>query len=328
MPWRETAVDLARARAEIPVKAPSALGELFGVYTPPDPEAPAAGLCVVHLTRPRSHRNRNWVEAARLLAGRGFAAFRFDYHGTGDSGGTSSFLDPREPYHDDVTAVIRFVRERFGATRFVLTGSCFDARTALSAFRDEADAIAGLAFVAAPVMTLEHMRELHDAGKDWRHLLKALHNRDNWRALRDPERWRQMAQVVARVTRGAREPEPVAGPAVGPAEGPALDPGFLRDFDALVGSRARALFLYGEEDPEFRTFQPVLRDLWPALPPETRARFVVEVWPGEVHGGFLEMTRQRLILERVLDWVRGLHPDPSAHAAEIHRPAEGAWTSD
>lgn len=325
MPWRETAAELDRARAEVPVKLPAPGGELFGIYTPPDPAAPAAGRCVVHLTRPRSHRNRNWVEAARRLASRGFAAFRFDYHGTGDSGGVSAFLDPREPYHDDVIAAIRFVRTRFGATRFVLTGSCFDARTALSAFRDESDAIDGLAFVAAPVMSIEHMRELHDAGKDWRHVLRALHNRDNWRALRDPERWREMAQVVARVTRGARDPEPAAESAA-PA-GPALDPGFRRDFDALVGSPARALFLYGEEDPEFRTFQPVLRDLWPALPAETRARFTVEVWPGEVHGGFLEMTRQRLILGRVLDWVLALHPDPSGHPAEIHRPAEGSWTS-
>jgi len=54
---------------------------------------------------------------------------------------------------------------------------------------------------------------------------------------------------------------------------------------------------------------------------------VVEVWPGEVHGGFLEMTRQRLILGRVLDWVLELHPDPATHPAEIHRPAEGTWTS-
>lgn len=324
MPWRETPAELARARAEIAVKLPAPAGELFGVYTPPDPTAPAAGLCVVHLTRPRSHRNRNWVQAARALASRGFSAFRFDYHGTGDSGGESAFLDPREPYHDDVTAAIRFLGGRFGAARFVLTGSCFDARTALSAFRDEAGAIEGLAFVAAPVMTLEHMRELHDTGKDWRHLVRALHNRGNWRALRDPDRWREMAQTVARVARGARDPEPAAAAA---KAGPVLDPGFRSDFEALVASRARALFLYGEGDPEFRTFQPVLRDLWPALSPETRARFVVEVWPGEVHGGFLEMTRQRLILGRVLDWVLGLHPDPAGHPAEIHRPAEGAWTS-
>jgi alpha/beta superfamily hydrolase len=326
MPWRETPAELGRARAEIAVKLPAPGGELFGIYTPPDPATAAAGSCVVHLTRPRSHRNRNWVEAARGLATRGFAAFRFDYHGTGDSAGESAFLDPREPYHDDVTAVIRFVRERFGAERIVLTGSCFDARTALSAFRDESAAIEGLAFVAAPVMTLEHMRELHDAGKDWRHLVRALHNRDNWRSLRDPARWRDMAQVVARVTRGARDPEPVTEATAGPG-GPVLDPGFRSDFDALVASRARALFLYGEEDPEFRTFQPVLRDLWPALAPEVRARFVIEVWPGEVHGGFLEMTRQRLILSRVIDWVMTLHPDPATHPAGIHRPAEGVWTS-
>src|SRR5262252_3721571 len=98
MSWRETAVELERARAEQALTLPSPGGRLFGIYTPPDPSAPPAGHCVILLTRPRSHRNRIWVEAARRLAVRGFAAFRFDYHGTGDSEGASAYLDPNQPY--------------------------------------------------------------------------------------------------------------------------------------------------------------------------------------------------------------------------------------
>ena len=104
MPWRETAAELARARAETPDKIAAPRGTVFGIYTPPAPDAPDAGLCSIHLTRPRSHRNRNWIQGARFLAARGFAAFRFDYHGTGDSGGESGWLDPNDPYRDDLRA--------------------------------------------------------------------------------------------------------------------------------------------------------------------------------------------------------------------------------
>src|SRR5262245_49011549 len=126
MPWLESATELARARAERAFVVDAATGRLFGVFTPPAPEAKAAGTCVVLLTRPRSHRNRMWIEGARRLAAKGFATVRFDYHGCGDSGGDSAVLDPNRPYRDDVVAMIRHAREHFGATRFVVCGACFD----------------------------------------------------------------------------------------------------------------------------------------------------------------------------------------------------------
>src|ERR1051326_6708797 len=71
MPWRETAAELERARAEEPETFPAPAGRLFGIFTPPDPAAARAAQCVVLFTRPRSHRNRMWVEAARRLAAHG-----------------------------------------------------------------------------------------------------------------------------------------------------------------------------------------------------------------------------------------------------------------
>ena len=312
MPWRESEADLARARAEVPVVVPGPDGDLYGVFTPPAPEAPPAGRCVVLFTRPRSHRNRNWVEGARRLAARGFSAFRFDYHGNGDSGGAPGRLDPNRPYQGDAVAVLRHLREQLGVPRFVLYGSCFDAATALSAFPSEAASIDAIAFVAAPVMALDDVVRLEaDDRKDWAHVWRALGKSENWRALGRLERWKYMATVLERVTR-----RPFAAGSGARGDDTRLAPTFLEHFDALVRSRARALFFYGEEDPEYLTFQVARDRLWSRLAPEVRERFEIVVWPGMVHDGTLEMTRQREIYEFVAGWLERRHP------AE-----EGAWTS-
>jgi len=306
MPWRETTAELERARAEQPVTLPAPGGRLFGIYTPPDPAAPAAPHCVILFTRPRSHRNRMWIEGARRLAAHGFAAFRFDYHGTGDSEGEPSFLNPNRPYRDDAVAVLRFLRQRYGHQRFLVLGACFDARTALSVFADEGAAVDGMVFFAAPVMELDTLVKAHADRKDWKHLLRSLGNRENWRALGDPERWRYMATVVGRVAAGrgrgaARNDTPLAD-------------SFVEHFAALVRSRARALFVYGETDPEYVSFRVALDTVFPRLTPEQRARIDVEIWPGDVHG-FLNVPLQRRSLETALAWLEHFHPQPVAPAS-------------
>jgi len=305
MPWRETAAELERARAEQPLTLPAPGGRLFGIYTPADPDAPPAKHCVVLFTRPRSHRNRLWVEGARRLAARGFAAFRFDYHGAGDSEGEPAFLDPNRPYRDDANAVLRFLRERFGHQRFLVLGACFDARTAMSVFVDEGASVDGIVFFAAPVMELDTLVKAHADKKDWKHLFRALGNGENWRALVDPERWRYMATVVGRVA-GAR-----SGAARN--DTPLAD-SFVEHFAALVRSRAQALFIYGEADPEYISFKVALDTVFQRLSPEQRARFDIELWPGDVHG-FLNIPVQRRSIESALAWLERFHPQPAARAS-------------
>lgn len=306
MPWRESAAERDRARSERPAIVPGPLGDLFGILTPPAPAAPEAGRCVVFLTRPRSHRNRMWVEGARRLALAGFHAFRFDYHGCGDSGGDSGYLDPNHPYREDVVAVLRHLRAEYGLRRFILCGSCFDARTALSAFMDEGDAIDGLVFMAAPVMEMNTMTLVRADQRGWRHLAKALRNPENWSALASAERWRYMAQVVGRVAGNTLRRSS------GSRELP-LAESFREHFQALVRSRAHALFLYGLEDAEYQSFRVAERGLFPRLRAQDRARFDIEVWPGSVHG-FLEMTRQRETFARALAWIEARHPARAAPA--------------
>jgi len=306
MPWRETPAELDRARAEEAVTLAAPGGRLFGIYTPPDPAAPAAGRCVVLFTRPRSHRNRMWVEGARRLATRGFAAFRFDYHGAGDSEGESAFLNPNRPYRDDANAVLRFLRERFGQQRFLVVGACFDARTALSTFVDEGASVEGLVFFAAPVMELDTLVKAHADKKDWKHLFRALGNPENWRTLGDPERWRYMATVVGRVAGG--------GARSGPRNDTPLADSFVEHFAALLRSRAQAVFIYGEDDPEYISFRVALDTVFQRLTLEQRERLQIEIWPGDVHG-FLNVPMQRRALEHALAWLERFHPQPVAPAS-------------
>lgn len=317
MPWRESAAEAARARDERPVLVDAPAGRLFGILTPAtEPGAP----CVVMFTRPRSHRNRMFVELARRLAAHGLAAFRFDYHGCGDSGGASGFLNPGQPYRDDTLAVLRALRERHGMRRFVLVGSCFDARTAFSAFDGEADAIEGIVFMAAPLMELDTLTDAHTERKDWKHLWKALGNAENWRTLGDPGRWRHMARVVTRI----------AGRSLGrPAGEPPLSPSFERHLRGFAAAHARALFLYGADDAETVSLRVAERTTFARLDPAVRARMTIEVWPGAVHS-FLDVTRQREVLERVSAWIGELHPlgvPTTARTTSHNLPAEPVWTS-
>lgn len=314
MPWRESAAELDRARAERPVVVEGPDGRLFGILTPPAPSAPPAGLCVVFFTLPRSHRNRMWVEGARRLAARGFSCFRFDYHGVGDSEGESVRVDPSRPYQGDALAVLRHLRAEHGLERFVLYGSCFDARTALSAFEGEAAAIDSILFMAAPVMDEENVVRADADRKDWRHLVRALGRAENWRSLGTPGRWRHMGAVIGRIARRG-----VNGAAPTPAL--PLSPGFVRHFDALVRSGAEAQFFYGREDREYQSFQHAERGLWPRLSPESRARITLELWDGHVHDGTLDIPTQRRIVEHVLAWLGSRHPARSRTVTADRIPA-------
>jgi hypothetical protein len=89
----------------------------------------------------------------------------------------------------------------------------------------------------------------------------------------------------------------------------------VEDFRALVRSGSRALFVYGDADPEYVSFQVALRTVFAGLSASERARFEVEVWPGDVHG-FLNIPLQRRSLEHALGWLERFHPQPHALRAD------------
>jgi alpha/beta superfamily hydrolase len=149
MEWIETPTERARAFAEQAVVIPGEHGKLFGIVTPPALEGSPSELCVILLGRNRWFGDRLGVKSARWLAARGFWCLRFDYHGYGESEGDSETIDPDRPYREDTVAAIRYMRIKFGQTRFALSGFCFDGRTAMSAVAQEGDSIETIVVFAA-----------------------------------------------------------------------------------------------------------------------------------------------------------------------------------
>jgi pimeloyl-ACP methyl ester carboxylesterase len=210
------------------------------------------------------------------------------------------------------------LRTHHGQQRFVLCGSCFDGRTALSAFNDEGGAIDGLVFMVAPAMELFGWDKANADKKNLRHILWAIGRKENWKALTNASRWRYMAMVVMRVLM-KKKSEAQLGQDL------ECSSNFKRDFAALVRSRARALFIYGADDSVYGAFRPAERKLLPALDPASRERITLEIWPGHIHG-FVEMPRQREVLARVLEWIEGFHARTIA-AGDPARGSEGVAES-
>jgi pimeloyl-ACP methyl ester carboxylesterase len=291
MDWSETPVELARAWAEQPVIIPGQHGELYGIFTPPAPEVSPAGICAILFSRNRWWCDRLSVKGARWLASRGFACLRFDYHGFGESEGNCGVIDGDRPFTEDALAAIHFMRKAFAQQRFVLSGFCLDGRTALSAIRDEGDCIEAVVCSSPEVtsypgdvlnrmITLEKTRTFLLGSASFKKITLQ-------RALR---RCLNLVKFVLEQRPGENLIERQ------------ISANFKRDFQALVRSKTRCLFLQGRDDPQYHAFQLVERTLLARLNTEQRARITVEVWPGKIH--LLEDPDVlRKVAERSLAWI-------------------------
>lgn len=119
-------------------------GELFGVYHAPDATPRRAGAIV--LCYPAGHEylrvQRSFRNAAAALARLGFPVFRFDYSGTGDSGGDGTTGD-LDSWRRDLDAAIAEVKRLSGATRVGVAGLRLGASIAWieASSRDDIDAL-------------------------------------------------------------------------------------------------------------------------------------------------------------------------------------------
>jgi alpha/beta superfamily hydrolase len=311
MDWTETAATLARARAEEPVSFAGPEGPLAGILTPAAPETPSANRCVIFPARPRFATRRLAVLAARVLAAEGYAGLRFDLHGHGESAGTTTSLDRNQPYGGDVAAAIRYMRETNDEHRFLLVGYCFDALSALDAFRNEADVIDGLFFAGAPVLTepvavSESTREEHG-------------HRQGISPRRSSSSWLRRISTVVPGRRRLKRPADAASD----TRHAQISKGVEIAFAALARSRARVLFLYGENEPFREEFKFLERLLFANLDDAARRRLQIELWPGAVHSTEWEPA----ILDRVISWARQFQQFPDSEprlqgSEAISRPAD------
>jgi len=305
MDWSQASAQLEREHAERPVVIPGPQGALFGIFTSPAPNVPPAGKSVILFGRNRWQRDRMGVDTARLLAQRGFSCLRFDYHGYGESEGPNTVMRTKKPWRDQAVAVIRFLRETMGLDRFVVSGFCFDGLTALSAFQSEWHSIDGLVFIAAPVLadTLQPIQ--------FRYVGRARNFSEKIQVFLKLPVAQKLRIVEQTMRRCSERTSAVVRPALlAIAKGEEelrLSPAFRKSFAALARSRARALFLYGIDDNEYREFQVAERTLFAKLDSETCARLEIEIWPGQLHVPQATGV-QRQILTRTVNWIETLHP--------------------
>lgn len=101
-------------------------GILMGVLTEPDqtrPDAPVVVMSNVGLN-PRVGPHRCWVELARVLATLGFASFRFDLNGLGDSLPRRDARNDLERACVDLGEALDFLKKKRGSSTFLLVGMC------------------------------------------------------------------------------------------------------------------------------------------------------------------------------------------------------------
>lgn len=102
---------------------------LIGIATHPENPAATGLLIIVGGPQYRAGSHRQFTLLARGLAREGYASFRFDYRGMGDSEGALRYF---EAIDDDIRAAIdAFLRAQPGIRRVALWGLCDAASAAL-----------------------------------------------------------------------------------------------------------------------------------------------------------------------------------------------------
>lgn len=111
-------------------------GSLVGIVTHPEANPAAALPAVILLNSGFLHRvgpGRLYVKLARTLAARGFLVLRFDLSGIGDSRSSDEASAHDERAIAELGEAMGYLRDKFGADRFVLSGICSGAKIAYQA---------------------------------------------------------------------------------------------------------------------------------------------------------------------------------------------------
>jgi pimeloyl-ACP methyl ester carboxylesterase len=281
----------ATAVDEYPVFLPAATGELLAVVT--EPPGTPNGLAAVFLRgagwRPSSGPRRTQVTAARRLAGRGFHAVRFSYHGLAESGGTGDEIVRLDRlYVADARAAVDWAAER--DLRPVLVGNCFGARTALATAAKVPGAVAGLVLSVPPVFDFEVVRRRDR--RPLRHFARRLRPSHVLAVLRSPTRRR----ALGRTGRGLVD---IAGSKVRTRahEGPDwVSRRFLDHLASVVDQGVPTLFVFGEEDRYYEDFERA------QVMDRAGPQVSVAVVPGRVHG-LTSVATQDAALDAIDAWA-------------------------
>lgn len=224
---------------------------------------------------------RVYAQLARALASCGFAVFRFDQSGLGDSANGTGAVTGPERKHAEAGAAMRLVTEQTGIDRFVLSGICSGADDAFR-LADGDPRVAGIvlmdgvAYRTTAYKVQHYLPRLLDPGKVLRGMGRLL-------------------------TRGNGER--------------ALDEGDFRDFPSqeeavarlqrLVQRDARVLLIYTGGAARYLNHEGQARDCFGAVMDAPQVG--LEYWPDCDHTFYVRKDRLRLNT-RFSSWLRAQFP--------------------
>jgi pimeloyl-ACP methyl ester carboxylesterase len=293
------------SRDELPVFFPARDNELFGILTEPTSEPKRVGVIILSGggTPLSTNVNRLSVQFCRRIAACGFHAFRFDYHGVGESSGSVDRFDLAAPFVADLEHALRYLRA-YGLERFVLVGSCFGARTVLTA-APNIEGVVGVVLISPPIrdfemgerivtrmateLTLGELARRALSVKGLSGLLKADRRRTYARFAREKKRQRNGSSTTHAADREARY---------------VISPRFLEPLRGLAERQVPLLLIYGDTDDFSAEFERAATTSLGEIVYGTSS-IAVRTLSGTVHG-FGDSVVAGTVFEIVTDWVTDL----------------------
>jgi alpha/beta superfamily hydrolase len=269
---------------EFPVFFPMGSDHLLGIVCAPEKSETDTG--VVLLTGgnyTRSHRNRMWVTAARVLAEAGFPSIRVDYHGVGDSTGRARF-DMEEPFVEDAVAAADFLTEATGVSRLTFLATCFGGRTAMAAAARHEKGVMATIF-PVPLFAPRSRTQVPLRTK-----VKVRIRRWGWgKKLFSRPRIRRLRNAAA-----ARRSTPEM----------MVSPKFKRDLTDFV-RRGDVWFVYGDQSYALNDLKQLLAETKKHLSRDEQARIHVKILPNCAPEHLRSIANQELIVQCAIASVTG-----------------------
>jgi pimeloyl-ACP methyl ester carboxylesterase len=292
-------IDAATSANEKPIFFPGGgVDELFGIYAGPTGDPLDVAVVFVSGGGPGGSlvRNRLWVRLCRTLPAFGYHTFRFDWHGVGDSTGTVDRFLLSRPFTEDLLGAIHWLH-RQGLSRFIVVGSCFGGRTALSAAPSvsglEGIFVTSLPFKDYPSGRVTSPRLDRPRQRDSR-LARPLRRIGRIKTVKDMRR-----NMVARRDRSRLSDET------------------LRSIAHLVHRDIPILFIYGTEDRyygDLRSHPDTLAELQRAPSVE------FSTLPGQIHA-FTTISSQDEVAQLIVERLEEM--SPRLRRSHIERSTEG-----
>lgn len=251
---------------------------LFGILTRPSSGQGDSALVMVPSAERLGYRNRVGVMLSHRLAARGQHVFRFNYRGCGESTGKAGRFKLTDLFTTDAVGATAWLRGQ-GMKRFMYSGSCFGARTAVAAAALE-PATAGVIVVSMPMIDYAsgERGSMKRARTPLATLVRQALRRKTLRDLRDRDVRRMYVEAVRhKLRRILRRPSVNDEPST-------ISPQLLRSLTPLLERRVPILFIYGEDDAAYKEFLEARQGGFDRLLQQAGDAVEIRVVPGVLHG--------------------------------------------